>query len=101
MQRWFFGVMLAGTFSLLCACETSPPEPVAIIGAPAPVVPRAPNAAVSLEGLAVDAPVVGLAGAVWSDPGNSGYVTGFTYKGQYHPGAPAGYDPRTHSVVPG
>ena len=53
-----------------------------------------------LEGAAVDAPIAGLAGAVWADPKNTGYVTGYTYRGQYHTGAPTGYDPAKHAVVP-
>ena len=60
-----------------------------------------PAPATLLEGTAVEAPVVGLAGAVWSDPNNTGYVTGYTYRGQYHPGPPPGYNPATHSVEPG
>jgi len=67
-------------------------------------VPAASHAAASkvnvLEGAAVDAPIAGLAGAVWADPNNTGYVTGYTYKGQYHSGAPSGYDPARHAVVP-
>jgi hypothetical protein len=30
-----------------------------------------------LEGAAVDAPIAGFPGAVWSDPNNTGYVTGY------------------------
>jgi hypothetical protein len=70
------------------------------MGAPAAIVVGAATAAAALKDAAVDAPIAGLAGAVWSDPNNTGYVTGYTYKGQYHPGAPPGYDPTTHSVVP-
>lgn len=99
MQRWLFGVALGSTF-VLCGCETRP-EPVrATIAAPATVVAAPASGAAALEGAAVDAPIPGLAGAVWSDPNNTGYVTGYTYNGQYHPGAPPGYDPTTHSVVP-
>jgi len=68
------------------------------------VVPAASSAAAPaanvLQGAAVDAPIAGLAGGVWADPSNTGYVTGYTYKGQYHPGAPPGYDPTRHAVVP-
>lgn len=53
-----------------------------------------------LEGAAVDAPIAGLAGAVWADPNNTGFVTGYRYQGQYHPGAPPGYDPAKQAVVP-
>ena len=85
---------------MLAACETNRPEAVAPPAAGGPVA-SAPTGASVLEGAAVDAPIPGLAGAVWSDPNNSGYVTGYTYKGQYHPGAPPGYNPATHSVEPG
>lgn len=65
-----------------------------------PVVrPAAPEVNV-FEGAAVGAPIVGLAGAVWADPNNTGYVTGYTLNGKYYPGAPTGYDPSRHAVVP-
>ena len=80
----------------IAGCSEGPRTEVA-----APAVSRAaaPKGNV-LEGAAVDAPIAGLAGAVWADPNNTGYVTGYTYKGQYHPGAPSGYDPARHAVVP-
>ena len=97
MQKWLFGAVL-GSAVMLSACATSSPSTTgAAVGAPSAAV-AAPAPAV-LEGVAVDAAIPGLAGAVWSDPKNSGYVTGYTYKGQYHPGPPPGYDPTTHSVV--
>jgi len=74
-------------------------RPHADVGVPAAHNAGAP-AVDALEGAAVDAPILGLAGAVWADPNNTGYVTGYTYKGQYHPGAPSGYDPAKHAVVP-
>ena len=79
----------------IAGCSEGPRTEVA---GPAAHSAAAPTANV-LEGAAVDAPISGLAGAVWADPGNTGYVTGYTYKGQYHPGAPAGYDPAKHAVV--
>ena len=100
MQTWLFGAALGSTF-VLCACETRPPQPAAAtVSAPPAAVPDAATTAAALAGAAVDAPIAGLAGAVWSDPNNTGYVTGYTYKGQYHRGLPPGYDPTTHSVVP-
>lgn len=100
MRKWLFGVALGSTL-VLCACATRPPEPAsAAVAAPAPAVAVAATGAAALKDAAVDAPIAGLAGAVWSDPNNTGYVTGYTYKGQYHPGPPPGYDPTTHSVVP-
>lgn len=99
MQNWQFGVTLGSIF-LLCACETRPPEQAGVTSAPPPAVAVAATGSASLAGAAVDAPIAGLAGAVWSDPNNTGYVTGYTYKGQYHPGPPPGYDPTMQSVVP-
>ena len=99
MQRRLFALVLGSTV-MLGACETNRPEG-AITPAPSGPVASAATGAAALEGAAVDAPIAGLVGAVWSDPNNTGYVTGYTYKGQYHPGAPPGYDPATHSVLPG
>ena len=77
-------------------CTESPrAQPNAAAGAAAVPIP----ASNVLDGVAVDAPIPGLAGAVWSDPGNTGYVTGYTDNGQYHPGPPPGYDPATHAVT--
>lgn len=64
----------------------------AAVGATAPAVDV-------FEGAAVGSPIAGLAGAVWADPNNTGYVTGYTLNGKYSPGAPAGYDPARHAVV--
>jgi len=99
MQKRLFALVL-GTTVMLSACETHRPEGATAPAPSSPVASAATGANV-LEGAAVDAPIAGLAGAVWSDPNNTGYVTGYTYKGQYHPGAPPGYNPATHSVEPG
>ena len=45
----------------------------------------------SLAGLQIGQPVDVLAGAIWADRNNDGYVDGYVYSGQYYPGAPAGY----------
>lgn len=97
MQRWLFGVLLASTIAL-GACETSAPQasPAAM---PAASAEGPASDSSILEGVAVDAPIPGLPGATWSDPKNTGYVTGYTYKGQYHAGPPPAYDRNTHSVV--
>ena len=97
MRKLLFGAALGSTL-VLGACATSHPEPE-VTPVPPPAVTSAAAAAAVLAGAAVDAPIPGLAGAVWSDPKNSGYVTGYTYNGQYHPGLPPGYDLTTHSVL--
>jgi len=54
-----------------------------------------------IEGAAVGAAIGGLAGAIWSDNNNDGYVDGYVYNGQYYTGTPQGYDPGTRSVLGG
>src|SRR3982751_3443085 len=97
MRKWLFGLTLGGAVAL-SACETSSPEP-ARVAMPAGPVAQASTETAALDGVAVDAPIPGLAGATWSDPNNTGYVTGYTYKGEYHAGPPPDYDRTTHSVV--
>ncbi len=53
-----------------------------------------------IEGAAVGAAIGGLAGAVWSDTNNDGYVDGYTYNGQYYAGSPQGYDPSSTASLP-
>lgn len=79
------------------ACSENPPANSYV---PAAVRPAAAAPKVDVfQGAAVDAPIAGLPGAVWADPNNTGYVSGYVYNGQYHPGAPPGYDPTKHAVV--
>src|SRR5215469_14172956 len=90
-----------GSTAMLGACAENPQVAQgAAIGAAggAAVGAVAPGVGV-IEGAAVGAAIGGLAGAIWSDPNNTGYVTGYTYNGQYYPGTPPGYDPATHSVL--
>ena len=42
-----------------------------------------------------------MAGAVWADNNNDGYVDGYVYNGQYYAGTPQGYDPTLHRVATG
>jgi hypothetical protein len=77
---------------------TENPRPSSAVPAGAAVAPAAARVDV-FEGAAVGAPIAGLAGAVWADPGNTGYVTGYTLGGKYYLGAPPGYDPARHAVV--
>ena len=44
-----------------------------------------------ITGAAVGAAVRGVRGAVWADPKNIGYATGYTNNGRYYPGLPPGY----------
>jgi Flp pilus assembly protein TadD len=44
--------------------------------------------ATAQEQQAVGAAVPGLAGAIWADSNNDGYVDGYVYNGQYYRGAP-------------
>lgn len=85
-----FGAAIAG-------CSENP-HVTSASSAAAPVS-ATPTAANVLDGAAVGAPIAGLAGAVWADPDNTGYVTGYTLNGKYSPGAPPGYDPARHIVV--
>lgn len=98
MHKRLFALVLGST-AFVTACETNRPEGAVAPQSTAPAATVDTGASV-LEGMAVDAPIPGLAGAVWSDPNNTGFVTGYTYKGQYHPGPPPGYNPATKSVEP-
>lgn len=90
-------ITLAVLGSAITACSENPPPP-SYVPAAVPTHKAAPKVDV-FQGAAVDAPIAGLPGAVWADPGNTGYVTGYNYNGQYYPGAPPGYDPTVHAVV--
>lgn len=86
------------------ACESDAPrEPTRVrcASGDAYVVPRRVRRRAAIRDAAVGAKISGLGGAVWADPDNSGYVTGYTYKGRYHRGLPGGYDPARHAVVTG
>jgi hypothetical protein len=91
-----------GSTAMLGACANNPhvAEGAAVGGVAGGAIGAATGAGV-IEGAAVGAAIGGLAGAAWADPNNTGYVTGYTYNGQYYPGAPAGYDPTTHAVLTG
>jgi len=69
-------------------------------GAPPPPPPhRVATSTDAIRSAAVGAAVGGLPGAVWADPNNTGYVTGYTYKGRYHRGAPPRYGTNSRAVV--
>jgi hypothetical protein len=54
-----------------------------------------------IEGAAVGAAIGGLAGSVWADNNNDGYVDGYVSNGQYYQGTPQGYDPTLRRVATG
>lgn len=90
----------------IAGCTAYPPPPNPYIARPAywtapagPVASATAPRANVFEGAAVGAAIAGLAGAVWADPNNTGYVTGYIYDGQYHPGVPPDYNPTYHAVV--
>ena len=96
MRRLVIAITVCG--AAIAGCSSNPhPSSAAPVAAPASTAATNVN---MLEGAAVDAPIPGLAGAAWADPNNTGYVTGYKYKGQYHVGAPPGYDPAQHAVIP-
>lgn len=102
MRRSFLALALGST-AMLGACANNPHVAEgAAVGAVGGAAVGAVVPGVSvIEGAAVGAAIGGLAGAVWSDPNNTGYVTGYTYNGQYYQGTPPGYDSTTHSVLAG
>src|ERR1700755_1164996 len=100
MRKSILALTLATTVTLgACASNPQVAQDAATGAAGGAAVGAVVPGVSTIEGAAVGAAIGGLAGAVWSDPNNSGYVTGYTYNGQYYPGTPPGYDPATHSVL--
>lgn len=96
MRKSLLALTLVGAAVAGCS-ENQHPKPGVTAGA----VARASIPTVDVfAGAAVGAPIPGLSGAVWADPNNSGYVTGYSLNGKYSAGAPPGYDPVKHAVVP-
>src|SRR4051812_15218929 len=102
MQKSILTLALASTMTL-GACATNPrvaqDAGIGAVGGAA-VGAVVPGVSV-IEGAAVGAAIGGLAGAIWSDTNNDGYVDGYTYNGQYYAGTPQGYDPTLHGVAVG
>src|SRR5206468_6347239 len=91
--------LIAGSASLsACASNPAVTRDAAIGGIGGAAVGAVVPGVSVIEGAAVGAAIGGLAGAVWADNNNDGYVDGYVYNGQYYAGSPTGYDPNTHSV---
>ncbi len=101
MQK-FLALALASTVAL-SACANNPrvAQDAAIGGIGGAAVGAVVPGVSVIEGAAVGAGIGGLAGAVWADNNNDGYVDGYVQNGQYYQGSPQGYDPTTHGVVTG
>ena len=101
MRKSFLIVALASTVTL-GACAANRTNGDIAQGAAVGAVGGAAVGAVvpgvsTIEGAAVGAAIGGLAGAVWADNNNDGYVQ----NGQYYAGTPSGYDPTLHRVATG
>src|SRR4051812_33200339 len=100
MRNSILAITLAST-AALSACASNPrvaqDAGIGAVGGAA-VGAVVPGVGI-IEGAAVGAAIGGLAGAIWSDSNNDGYVDGYTYNGQYYTGTPQGYDPTTRGVV--
>ena len=100
MRKSILALTLASTAALGACATNSRVAQDAAIGAVGGAAVGAVVPGVSvIEGAAVGAAIGGLAGAVWADNNNDGYVDGYMQNGQYYAGTPTGYDPATHSVL--
>jgi hypothetical protein len=102
MRKSMLAVMLAGTVSL-AACANNPnlARNAAVGGLGGAAVGAVVPGVSVAEGAIAGAAIGGLAGAIWSDQNNDGYVDGYTYNGQYYAGTPAGYDPTLGRIATG
>jgi hypothetical protein len=104
MKKSILALALASSVSL-AACTTADQGDMArgaAYGGAAGVAAGAVLPGVSvIEGAAIGAGIGGLAGAVWHDNNNDGYVDGYNYNGQYYAGTPQGYDPTLRRVATG
>src|SRR3954447_5161821 len=102
MRNSIIAVTMASTLAL-SACASNPrvAEDAAIGGVGGAAVGAGVPGVSVIEGAAVGAAIGGLAGAVWTDQNNDGYVDGYVYNGQYYAGTPQGYDPTLHRVATG
>jgi hypothetical protein len=102
MRKSILTLTLASTLTLgACASNPRVAQDAAIGGIGGAAVGAVVPGVSVIEGAAVGAAIGGLAGAVWTDNNNDGYVDGYVQNGQYYAGAPQGYDPTTHGVLTG
>ena len=94
-----------GSTGVAIADAADPPPPavrpraIAVASSASPVR-TAPRGSQVIANAAVGAPIPGARGAVWADPKNSGYVTGYMHNGRYHPGTPPPvYDGSSHTIA--
>jgi hypothetical protein len=100
MRKSILVVTLASTAALgACASNPRVAQDAAIGGVGGAAVGAVVPGVSVIEGAAVGAAIGGLAGAIWADNNNDGYVDGYVANGQYYAGPPQGYDPNTHSVL--
>src|SRR3954468_7343443 len=100
MRKSILAITLASTAALgACATNSRVAQDAAIGGLGGAAVGAVVPGVSVIEGAAVGAAIGGLAGAVWTDSNNDGYVDGYMYNGQYYAGTPTGYDPNTRSVL--
>jgi hypothetical protein len=102
MRKSILAIGLASSVALT-ACASNPrvAQDAAIGGLGGAAVGAVVPGVSVIEGAAVGAAIGGLAGAIWSDQNNDGYVVGYVYNGQYYSGTPQGYDPTLHRVATG
>src|SRR3954462_14180331 len=102
MRKSIVALTLASTLTLgACASNPRVAQDAAIGGLGGAAVGAGGPGGSVIEGAAVGAAIGGLAGAVWADQNNDGYVDGYVYNGQYYAGTPQGYDPTLHRVAVG
>src|SRR3954451_1715447 len=102
MRKSILAMTLASTAALgACATNSRVAQDAAIGGLGGAAVGAVVPGVSVIEGAAVGAAIGGLAGAVWADNNNDGYVDGYVQNGQYYAGTPQGYDPTLHGVAVG
>ena len=102
MQKSLLAAVLAGT-AMLGACASNPrvAQDAAIGGVGGAAIGAVVPGVSVAEGAIAGAAIGGLAGSVWADQNNDGYVDGYVYNGQYYAGTPAGYDNTLGRVATG